>query len=249
MSLLPSPPELKPDYGINAPGLVRFFFLTSLSGIFTGIILWRMHESLPGVWQIIAWTVLCSGIPLLLTSLAMYWGSKTGKLKLCDQIIEKMQLQGNEQVLDVGCGRGLFLLGIAKKLSTGRAAGIDLWHARDQSGNAITATEENARREGVAEKVELHTGDMRELPFVDAQFDVVISIWAIHNIANGTGRLQAIKEIARVLKSGGKLVIVDISYIRDYQDALKHLGWSEIKVIGPSYHFVIPSYQLWAVKP
>ncbi|HQR08384.1 MAG TPA: class I SAM-dependent methyltransferase [Gemmatales bacterium] len=249
MSMLASPAGLKADYGIDAPELCRLFLLGGGTGVVTGSIIWRLSDDLQGVWQIIAPMVFWPGLSFLLTGLAMVWGSKVGKLRLRDRILDQLHLTGDEQALDVGCGRGLMLLGLARRLSTGRGVGIDLWQAQDQSGNAITATEENARREGVAEKVELHTGDMRELPFENKRFDIVVSSWAIHNIPDVAGRVQAIQQIDRVLKPGGQLVIVDISYIGEYQKELHRLGWTDLKRVGPTFHFVIPSYQLWGRKP
>lgn len=249
MGMLASPPGLRADYGIDAPGMVRMFLLGGGAGVAAGCIIWRLSDDLQGIWQIIAPMLFWPGLSLLLTGLIMMWGSKVGKLRLRDQIIGKLSLNGNEQVLDVGCGRGLMLLGLARKLSTGRGVGIDLWQVQDQSGNAITTTEENARREGVAEKVELHTGDMRELPFEDERFDIVVSSWAIHNIPDAAGRQQALQQIHRVIKPGGRLVIVDISYVSEYQAELQRLGWIDLKRAGPTFHFVIPSYQLWGRKP
>jgi arsenite methyltransferase len=67
-------------------------------------------------------------------------------------------------VLDLGCGRGAVLVLVAKLLPRGTAAGIDLWLTQDQSGNAVGATWRNAEAEGVADRVELVTGDIRWLP-------------------------------------------------------------------------------------
>jgi arsenite methyltransferase len=249
MGMLNSPTGLKADYGIDAPGIARMFLLGGLVGVVVGGIIWRLANDLPAGWQIYAHMVFWPGLSFLLTAIAMLWGSKVGKLWLRDRIIKQLPLAGDEQVLDVGCGRGLMLLGLAKKLTTGRGVGIDLWQVQDQSGNAITTTEENARREGVAEKVELHTGDMRELPFESNRFDIVVSSWAIHNIPDAAGRQQAIQQIDRVLKPNGRLVIVDISYVSDYLAELQRLGWTDLKRAGPTFHFVIPSYQLWGRKP
>lgn len=101
-------------------------------------------------------------------------------------------------MLDVGRGLGLFLIGAAKRLSTGRAVGIDKWQQEDLSGNNAAGTLDNATIEGVADKVDVHTGDAPALPFDDGSFDVVLSSMALHNIYNAGARHTAVREIARV---------------------------------------------------
>src|SRR5205085_6383466 len=98
-----------------------------------------------------------------------------------------------------GCGRGLMLIGAAKRLATGKGVGIDLWQTVDQSGNSPGTTLANAKAEGIESKIEIHTGDARQMPFEDASFDLVLSSWALHNIPNPEGRKEAIEEIVRVL--------------------------------------------------
>ena len=127
-------------------------------------------------------------------------------------------------MLDVGCGLGLFLIGAAKRLSTGRAVGIDKWQQEDLSGNNAAGTLDNAMIEGVADKVEVHTGDARKLPFDDASFNVVLSSMALHNIYNAGERQTAVREIARVLKSGGRVLIVDVRHTRQYAATLRDAG-------------------------
>src|SRR6476646_9205990 len=90
---------------------------------------------------------------------------------------------------------GLFLVGAAKRLSTGRAVGIDKWQQEDLSGNNAAGTLSNATIEGVADKVEVHTGDARNLPFPDSTVDVVLSSMALHNIYNAGERQTALREI------------------------------------------------------
>jgi cyclopropane fatty-acyl-phospholipid synthase-like methyltransferase len=43
--------------------------------------------------------------------------------------------KGDEAVRDVGCGHGLMLVGAARRLTTGKATGIDIWQAEDLTGN------------------------------------------------------------------------------------------------------------------
>ena len=116
------------------------------------------------------------------------------------------------------------LLMAAQFLPHGRAVGVDVWSSKDQSGNAELVTRQNAALEGVAERVELHTADMRQLPFEDGSFDVVVSSLAIHNISGAGERAKAVREAARVLKSGGKLAIADIRHTRAYATELEACG-------------------------
>ena len=71
-------------------------------------------------------------------------------------------------------------------------------------------------RNGVRGRIELHTGDMRRLPFPDASFDVITSSLAIHSIDDKAGREQALAEILRVLKPGGTALIADIRHGAQY---------------------------------
>src|SRR4029077_55742 len=76
----------------------------------------------------------------------------------------------------------------------------------------------------VMDRIEIGTGDMRELPFPDASFDVVVSSLAIHNIGSAGGRAQAVAEAWRVLRPGGRLVIADIRATARYARTLTTLG-------------------------
>ena len=114
-------------------------------------------------------------------SFMLHW-SRVTKLRERERLLDLVPWRGDEVVLDVGCGRGLLLVGAARRLSTGRAIGIDIWQAEDQSRNSADGVRENAEIEGVADRVEVRTADMRALPFDDAVIDVVVSHWAVHNL-------------------------------------------------------------------
>ena len=116
------------------------------------------------------------------------------------------------------------LLAAAKRLPHGRAIGVDVWSAKDQSGNAEQVTRRNAALEGVAGRVELQTADMRKLPFEDGSFDVVVSSLAIHNVPGAGERAKALREAARVLRKGGRLMIADIRHVSDYARELEACG-------------------------
>ena len=150
--------------------------------------------------------------------------TRAGKFAVWAKLLDRLELRGDERLLDIGCGRGAVLLMAAQRLSRGRAVGVDVWSTTDQSGNAEQVTRQNAVLEGVAERVELHTADMRQLPFDDGSFDVVVSSLAIHNVSGAVERARALREAARVLKKGGKLAIADIRYTRAYASELEVCG-------------------------
>ena len=213
-----------PNYGIDAPVVVRnLLIVAALGGI-------SLITLLLGVWSrqdliaAIAWPLMWAGLGCGAMGLWMLYDSKIGKARERERFLDKIAWRGDERVLDVGCGLGLFLIGAAKRLSTGRAVGIDKWQQEDLSGNHAAGTLENAVIEGVADKVEVHTGDARKLPFDDASFDVVLSSMALHNIYNAGERQTAVREIARVLEPGGRVLIVDVRHTRRYAATLREAG-------------------------
>jgi SAM-dependent methyltransferase len=205
------------DYGIDAPYVIRnllvgaaaalLIFLAIASGVWSGRV---------GPLRFAAIGFLIMAIALGISGVAMWWSSKYGKVRECERLLSNISFRGDEQVLDVGCGRGLLLIGAAKRLNTGTATGIDIWQTEDLSGNKPEATLENARRENVAERVKIETADMRKMPFADGTFDVIVSRAAIHNLYSADDRAAAIREIARVLKPGGLALIDDIRHFRQY---------------------------------
>ena len=58
----------------------------------------------------------------------------------------------------------------------------------------------------------IQDGDARKLPFGDAEFDIVLANFALHNIPTAEGKRQACREIARVLKPGGRCFDYDMFY-------------------------------------
>jgi len=206
---------LKPDYGIDAPGVIRNLLVIGIALIISGVFFPIMH--LGGVTVRWGQSVFWAGGFCVAEGILMLLYAKWGKFRHRDRMLNMVPWHGDEQVLDVGTGRGLLLIGAARKLTTGKGTGIDVWSAKDLSGNSLARTEANVEVEGVKEKVTLKSEDARKLSFPDASFDVVLSNLCIHNIPDTEGRAQACREIARVLKPGGTALISDFVKTGFYQ--------------------------------
>ena len=135
--------------------------------------------------------------------------SLVGKYKLIDRVVGETRIAATDQVLDLGCGHGAVMLAVAKHLrAPGKVTGIDIWKKVAQ----------------------LQTADMTALPFNDNQFDAVFASLSLHNVKPKQARRQALTEALRVLKPGGRLVIIDIEHSGEYRRALATLGAQEIEV-------------------
>jgi SAM-dependent methyltransferase len=238
-----------PNYGIDAPGVIRVLAIVGTVALVAGLSLARSplrdsvrwHVAIGPSLEWMGWGML-AGATLMIAS------SRWGKLRARDRLLDRIRFAGDETVLDVGCGHGLLLIGAARRVPNGKAIGIDLWSQKDQKDNAAAATMENAFVEGVARRVEVRDGDMRKLPLPDASVDVVLSSLAIHNISSRDDRRQAIREIVRVLKPGGKVGILDISHVGEYAADLRAAGMRTVATHGITPWIYPPTRVLTAVK-
>jgi SAM-dependent methyltransferase len=238
------------DYGIDAPPVVRTLAIAGAATLAAGLGLYLILRSIQttAATFLLIWG-LAAGLSLLATAGLMVWSSRVGKLRMREWLLDSLALRGGETVLDAGCGRGLLLNAAARRLTTGKAIGVDLWQAADQSGNSPEATLANARAEGVAERVEVKTGDMRELPLPDETIDIVVSSMAIHNIRDKEGRAQAVREIARVLKPEGRLRLLDFQCTDEYLQTLRELGWQGAERSGLMFRMFPPVRLVRGTKP
>jgi ubiquinone/menaquinone biosynthesis C-methylase UbiE len=219
----------QPDYGFDGPRGIALLLLVCVGSI--GVAVWlRGSQEFSSVGIFLArgaLLVVAADCFLLAGSLVVY--SKVVKQHEAERLLDLVPWRGDELVLDVGCGRGLLLINAARRLSSGRAVGVDVWHGLQLSGNSPLAVLENARRAGVAERVETQDGDAQNLPFADASFNVVLSSLVLHNIPSREGRRQAVREIARVLKPGGHVVLLDVRHTRAHVHVLGDCGLVEAR--------------------
>jgi arsenite methyltransferase len=224
----------KPDYGVDAPGVIRTLFLIGLACLLFAALAPRIFRIGPMVidahgfyWP--AGLLIGEGLLFLLYV-------KVGKFRHRDFMLRLHKWRGDEKVLDVGCGRGLLLVGAAKRIAqlngSGHVTGIDIWSITDMAANSAASTEQNLRLEGVYQLCTLVSKPAQEMPFADQSFDLVVSNLCLHNIYERATRRRAVQQIARVLVPGGTALISDFKNTREYAEELRNAGFEVHRVWG-----------------
>jgi arsenite methyltransferase len=131
------------DYGFDAPyALIAFAGLGTVSTVAAIVSWWTGSRGRP--------TVMLGFYALFFlgNAFSFFYTTRHGKFRVWSEILDALHLRGDERVLDMGCGRGAVLIAVARRLTTGRVTGVDLWSTHDQSGNAREVTLRNAALEG-----------------------------------------------------------------------------------------------------
>jgi arsenite methyltransferase len=209
-----------PDYALRVPSHLRILLGLGLVAGALGLVLLITAPTVPA---------LVGGFLLLLALLSAAFGLGLGVItnsRLREgarrRMLEAVNWRGHENVLDVGCGNGFLLVEVAKRLTSGQATGIDLWMTGAGDQTPETAWR-NARLEGVAERVDIKNVDARDMPFADETFDVIVSSLMLHHAGGGADRQRVLREMARVLKPGGTLLLYDVAPL--IGSAARTLGW------------------------
>jgi ubiquinone/menaquinone biosynthesis C-methylase UbiE len=187
----------KPHYGYYA--LYIFTIMAALL-VITGILVAIF------VWWLAGYIIIGLGLLLILSyGISMKMARQT---EYSDPS-KALELKGDEEVLDVGCGLGKMTIGVAKHLKTGKVIGIDIWNKTEIPGNSPERAYANAKIEGVSDRVEFRTGNVLSIPFPDNSFDVATSSSVINNLHSDLGKLKALGEIFRVLRPGGRFLMLE----------------------------------------
>lgn len=125
-----------------------------------------------------------------------------GKLRqLRETALDLARLQEGEAVLDVGCGTGTLALAAKERVGdTGRVVGVD------PGPRQIARARSKAARRRLA--IDLRLGVIERLALPDQSFDAALSTFMMHHLPDDLKR-RGLSEIARTLKPGGRLVVVD----------------------------------------
>lgn len=129
-----------------------------------------------------------------------------------------------QDVLDVATGTGDVALEIYKQLKPQRIVGLDL------SPGMLEVGKQKVVKKGLADTIEMVVGDSENLPFEDNTFDAITVAFGVRNFENLNAGLA---EMNRVLKPGGKLIVLEFSHPKSFP--FKQIYWAYFNHILPFF--------------
>ncbi|MBR4129591.1 MAG: bifunctional demethylmenaquinone methyltransferase/2-methoxy-6-polyprenyl-1,4-benzoquinol methylase UbiE [Bacteroidaceae bacterium] len=127
-----------------------------------------------------------------------------------------------QQILDIATGTGDFALLLAKRIKPGHITGADI------SEGMMAVGREKVKQEGLQDTISFEREDCTKLSFTDGSFDAVTSAYGVRNFHDLDAGLR---EMQRVLCSGGHLLIVELTSPPRFP--MKQLFWIYAHVVMP----------------
>ena len=241
MSLKSAP---SPDYG----NWVSVRLLVAAGGL--GLLLLVLAFLSP--FPVLTWILLIGAILALAflayLAYARHLFSSRGRdiqTKIQELIISRLDWDGEGQALDIGCGNGALVIELAKRHPQTRITGLDFWGGL--WGYSKEACQENARIEGVADRVAFRKGSAAALPFPDETFDLAVSNLVFHNVKGVSDKREIIREALRVVRPGGRFVFQDLFLVKqvygrvdELPAAVKSFGAKEAGLVRTNDSAFIP---------
>ena len=184
------------------------------------------------------------GVVLLLYGVYMFrcheefaFGKGNMMAKVHEHLVQHLDWDGKGQLLDIGCGAGALTIRCAKTFPEAQLTGMDYWGA--EWNYAKEQCEQNARAEGVADRIHFEKGDAAHLAYPDESFDAVVSNFVFHEVRTAKDKRDVVREALRVVKKGGVFSLQDMfsqkalyGDMEAFAAQLKAEGFSEVYFIG-----------------
>ena len=118
--------------------------------------------------------------------------------------IELAHITPGEKILEVGCGTGTLTLAAKKAGGAGSlVCGIDI------APDMVETARSKALKAGA--EIDFRVARIQEIPFATGTFDLVLSSLMLHHVPGDDAKRQGMQEVLRVLRPGGRLLIVDVA--------------------------------------
>jgi SAM-dependent methyltransferase len=149
-------------------------------------------------------------LPLILLSANFFMGTHVARnfTKTDNMTLPFVDLFSSDEdfILDAGCGSGRATIELSKVSKNGQIVALDLFNPESESISSKDLLEKNINIAGITDKVRIVQGNVKNLEFEDNTFDTAISALLVNNL--GKSKLTGLKELFRVLKLGGKILII-----------------------------------------
>lgn len=158
--------------------------------------------------------------------------------------VNQAQLRPHHQVLDLACGTGDIALKLAKKITTGHIIMCDI------NGPMLAHGRNRAYDKGLVKPLSFIQANAEHLPFASNSFDLITIGFGLRNV---TDKLQALREMARVLKPGGRCLILEFSKVQSsvMQSLYDLYSFKVIPLLGKliandkeSYQYLVESIRM-----
>lgn len=110
------------SYGIDG-GYGGLAVFAGIEAGLAGAVAWAVRRGRPAIAALAG----AGGAAVAGSAVSYLYSTGPGKRALWARLLDELGLRGDEQVLDVGCGRGAVLMAVARRLPAGRAVGADVW--------------------------------------------------------------------------------------------------------------------------
>jgi SAM-dependent methyltransferase len=191
------------DFGYSWPIAYGFAIPLAIGIVLAALATWRRWK--PWVTVLSVVIIVWSGGALYATNVS--WGINRPMTMPTDRFLQA----GSGHVLDAGAGSGRAAVGVLLARPRATVTGLDIYSGYyGIDDNTPARFMRNAQIAGAAQRAEAQVGDVREMPFADGSFDAVVSSYAIDHLGN-QGRITALHEVARVLKSHGDFLLLIVN--------------------------------------
>lgn len=137
-------------------------------------------------------------------------GRSTFELVDIDHVFQNLSLPLSAVFLDLGCGKGSYTIAAAKVVGPqGTVYGVDAW----QEG--LEELQKNATSEGLRNITTIYANLNEHIPLEDASVDVCFMAAVLHDLLRESPGEIALAEIARVLRTAGRLFIIEFKKIEE----------------------------------
>ena len=216
-------PGLGPAGPLGVSRVVRYYFgiyhwrergRRVLAGLLALVVAREIHRETSGFRRWLAPAVALWGIALGSDALWRLFSPPPWHVDVekYQRLAAHLPLDDADRVLDVGCGTGRSLVGLAPAIPDATVVGFDVFDDRVILGNAPGLARRNATAAGL--DCEVVQGDAATLPFADGAVDIVTACRVLHDLPVDVAE-DAVAEAARVCAPGGTFGVLALPFPHD----------------------------------